>query len=141
MKTSPRKTRILGVEHAGFSVIVALSWLTEIVRLPHLIYGEPFTPNWGRALLRTVIIVAIWIWVHVETKRLLLRLHQLEDYLLVCSWCRKIGDRGTWVSMEKYFGSRFETRTTHGMCPECAAKVEAQSATLKPAPDDSARPA
>lgn len=127
MKRSPRKARILWIEHVGFSVIVALAWLTEIVRLPYLIYGEAFTPNWGRAVLRTVIVVVIWLWVHVETKRLLRRLHQLEDFLQVCSWCRKIGDHGNWVSMEKYFGSRFDTRTTHGMCPECAAKMEAQT--------------
>lgn len=144
MHRSPRKARILWIEHTGFSVIVALAWLTEIIGLPHLIYGENFDPNWGRAVLRTVIVVAVWIWVHVETKRLLHRLHQLEDFLLVCSWCRKIGDHGNWVSMEKYFGSRFDTRTTHGMCPECADKMAAhplaKTDTSRPAPQDPSEP-
>jgi hypothetical protein len=116
------KDRILWIESIGFSIIIALAWLTEILGLPHLLFDEAFTPNWSRAILRTVAIVLVWIWVRAETKRLLIRLHRLEEYLLVCAWCRKIGDNGEWVTMEKYFGSNFDTRTSHAMCPECSEK-------------------
>jgi len=54
---------------------------------------------------------------------MLKRLHQLEEFLLVCSWCRKVGHEGKWLTMEEYFGSKFATETSHGICPECAKKT------------------
>ncbi len=130
-----RKDRVLRIETIGFSVIVVLSWLTEIIHLPHLIYGEPFAPNWDRALLRTLVVVAIWVWVNRETKRVLHRLHHLEEFLHVCSWCRKIGDETKWTTMEEYFGANFSTRTTHGMCPECAGRFLARARSRPDATD------
>lgn len=118
-KTRQRWNSILWIEVCGFSLLIVLSWVTEAIRIPHFIFGEPFTPNWLRAALRTVVILLIWLWVHRATKRLLKRLYYLEDFLRVCGWCRKICCDGEWVPMEKYFNSQFSTRTTHGMCPEC----------------------
>lgn len=123
MKDTRKKwTSILWVEAIGFSGLIALSWLTEAVRLPHLIYGEPFVPNWHRALFRTVVIVLVWAWVQTATRRLLKRLHYLEEFLRVCGWCRKVCHQGEWLTMEKYFDSKFATQTSHGMCPECVKK-------------------
>jgi hypothetical protein len=113
---------ILVVEALGFLVIIVLSWMTEIARIPHLLFGESFTPNWHRALLRTVVVISVWISVHIATKRLLRRLHYLEEFLRICSWCRKVGYGEEWLELEKYFNSKFHTRTTHGMCPDCLKK-------------------
>ena len=124
----PTKTNhpdlILNIETFGFSVIIALTWATEFVHLPHLLFDEPVAFNWHRAVLRTVVVVGIWLWVHVVTKRLLKRLHHLEEFLLICSWCRKVGHEGQWLTMEQYFGSKFHTETSHGMCEECARKAQ-----------------
>lgn len=117
--TRKRGNSILWTEAAGFMFLIVMSWLTEALRIPHYLFGEAFAPNWNRALLRTVVLVAIWLWVHLLTRRLLKRLHYLEDFLRVCGWCRKICCDGEWVPMEKYFNSQFATRTTHGMCPDC----------------------
>lgn len=121
--TSNKSDSILRNEALGFSVIIALSWLTEFLHVPHLLFGEPATANWHRALLRTAVILVIWLWVHIATKRLLKRLHHLEEFILVCSWCRKVGHEGEWLTMEQYFGSKFDTDTSHGMCEECAQKA------------------
>lgn len=121
-KTKKRWNSILWIEGFGFSLIIVLSWLTEIVRIPHLLFGESFTPNWHRAVLRTVVITLIWIWVTIATRRLLLRLYYLEEFMRICGWCRKVCHEGEWVPMEKYFSSQFSTQTTHGMCPECLKK-------------------
>ena len=43
-----------------------------------------------------------------------------EEFLLLCSWCRKIGHQGHWHTTEQYFGKRFDTATSHGICPACA---------------------
>jgi len=127
-----RPNRILWVEAAGFSVIIALSWLTELVRAPHLLYGENFTPNWRRALLRTVVVCIIWILVHRATHKLLARLHYLEEFLRICSWCQKVCHEGEWLAMEKYLKSKFATKTSHGVCPACLEKTKTEIAAVKP---------
>jgi hypothetical protein len=68
------------------------------------------------------VISLIWVWVHLATRRLLKRLHYLEEFLRVCSWCHKVCHEGEWLTMEKYFNSKFATQTSHGMCPECLQK-------------------
>jgi hypothetical protein len=122
IQTTETPNTILWVEAFGFSFIIALSWLTEAMRIPHFLFGEPFTPNWHRAMLRTVVILLVWAWVHLATRRLLRRLHHLEEFLRICSWCRKVCHDGEWLAMEDYFNSKFATRTSHGMCPECLKK-------------------
>jgi hypothetical protein len=114
-----KETSILWVEACGFSLLIMLTWLTELTRIPHLIFGEPFIPNWHRALLRTVVILLVWTCVHVATKRLLKRLHYLEEFLRICGWCRRVCHKGEWLELEKFFSSKFATTTTHGMCPDC----------------------
>jgi hypothetical protein len=121
-RITDRENSILWVEAFGFSLLIVLCWLTELVRIPHAFFGEAFTPDWRRAALRTVVIVLVWTWVHLATHRLLQRLHYLEEFLRVCGWCRKVCDDGEWLTMEAYFNSKFATRTSHGMCPECLKK-------------------
>ena len=99
--------------------MIALSWLTELLRIPHYLFGEPFVPNWHRAILRTFVLVVVWFWVRSSTKRLLKRLHYLENFLRICAWCRKVEHKGDWLEIERYFHSNFATRTTHGICPDC----------------------
>jgi hypothetical protein len=126
---------ILWLEAAGFSLLIGLTWLTEAARIPHLIFDEPFAPNWRRLILRTLVILLVWIWVHQATKRLLKRLHYLEEFLRICGWCRRVCHEGEWMELEKYFSSRFATTTTHGMCPDCLAKKikEIEGAKYPPA--------
>lgn len=122
MKRIKGRTSILWIESAGFSVVIVLSWLTELFRIPHYLFGEPFAPDWHRAMLRTVVIGAIWAWVYFLTQRLLKRLHYLEEFLRICSWCRKVCHQDEWLELEEYFNSKFSMRTSHGMCPECLKK-------------------
>jgi hypothetical protein len=117
-----KSNRILWVEATAFSLLIALSWLTEVIRVPHLIYGESFTPNWHRAIIRTVVILLIWFWVNLATRKLLRRLHYLEEFLRVCSWCQKVSSGNEWIGMETYLKSKFATKTSHGMCPDCLRK-------------------
>src|ERR1700712_3611195 len=117
-----KSSGILWVEASAFSFLIGLSWLTEMLRLPHAIFGDQFYPNYHRAALRSIIILMIWSWVYLVTRRLLKRLHHLEEFLRVCGWCRKVCDQNQWVEMERFFTSKFDTKTTHGMCPDCMKK-------------------
>lgn len=122
MNRKGKSNAILWIEAAGFLFLIALSWLTELLQFPKSIFDDPFTPNWHRAILHTLVILVIWLWVHALTRRLLKRLHHLEGYLRICGWCRKVCYNDEWLDMETYFNSKFHTRTSHGMCPECLQK-------------------
>jgi hypothetical protein len=128
-----KSNSVLWVEAIAFSLLIVMSWLTEILRIPHLLYGENFTPDWRRAALRTLVILVIWLWVFLATRKLLKRLHYLEEFVRVCSWCRNVCHEGEWIAMEKFFNSRFATKTSHGMCPACLKKQKVEIATKEKA--------
>jgi hypothetical protein len=128
MKGLKGRNSILWVEACGFSLLIVMSWLTEALKIPHYLFGDPFVPNWHRAILRTVVIILIWAWVYMITRRLLKRLHYLEDFLRICSWCRRVCYNDEWLGLENYFNSKFATRTSHGMCPDCLKKKVAELA-------------
>jgi hypothetical protein len=137
----PTKARtsasILWVEAVGFSLIIAIVWVTEIFGLRQRIFGDPEPFLWVRPVLRTVVVGIVWFAVHVATRRLLRRLHHLEEFLLVCAWCRRIGHESDWMTMEQYFGSALSTQTTHGVCPQCAERLVTelgQEAAKRPKP-------
>lgn len=111
---------ILRRVNIGFALILLINWVAEIIRLPHLLYDDAVEFNWFRVLLRSVVIIGVWTWVYFTTRGLIKRLHRLEEFMLVCSWCRKVGQEGQWLTMEQYFGSKFDTQTSHGICPECS---------------------
>ncbi len=77
---------ILRRENIGFALILLINWTAEIIRLPHLLYGEPADFNWFRVLLRSAVIICVWAWVYFTTRGLIRRLHHLEEFMLVCSW-------------------------------------------------------
>lgn len=121
MTPTPKTARsILQLQAYGFLVLIGSIWLVEILHVPHLLFGEPADFNLARAALRTVLVIAIWVGVHLTTRRLLRRLHELEEFLLVCSWCRRLGHQNSWITMEEFFNSQLATETSHGICPDCA---------------------
>lgn len=113
---------ILRWQAIGFSILVAIMWIVELFRIPHHLFGESPEFLWTRVIVRTLTVTAVWAIVHFSTRRLLQRLHELEEFLLICAWCRKVGDRDRWLSLEDYFDSKFATGTSHGICPECVEK-------------------
>lgn len=113
---------ILRREAVGFALMLVLIWVVEIFGIPHLFFAEPSGFIWTRVLFRTGIVLVIWAWVHFTTRLQLKRLHELEEFLLVCSWCRKIGHEGSWLTREDYFDSHLRTGTSHGICPESHAR-------------------
>jgi len=125
---APSGRSILHFEAVGFAVILAAIWVAEIIHLPHLLFDEPPRFILSRVALRSLLVLVIWAWVHFTTRRFLRRLHELEDYLRICSWCRKVGDQDQWLTMEEYFDSKLAKETSHGICAACATQ---QSAALR----------
>lgn len=52
------------------------------------------------------------------------RVTPLSGLLTVCACCKNIqDDEGYWTQFETYISSRSEATFTHGLCPECTAKL------------------
>jgi phosphoserine phosphatase RsbU/P len=52
------------------------------------------------------------------------QVRQLESFLPICSYCKRIrDDENYWRQIEEYVGSRTGTQFSHGICPTCAEKL------------------
>jgi PAS domain S-box-containing protein len=60
----------------------------------------------------------------LELKEALAEIKTLHGILNICSYCKRIcNDDGNWEQMELYIRDRSEADFSHGICPECLAKV------------------
>lgn len=114
---------ILRGQAIGFLTLLAIMWIVEIARLPHRLFGESAEFLWSRVLIRTTVVLVIWLIVDLTTRRLLRRLHELEQFLRICGWCRRVNHDDEWLTLEDYFSSKFATETSHGICPDCAKQL------------------
>lgn len=142
MKITKYPERILVYEALGFLAIVAMSMLDEIYEIPKR-YFVAYTgqPEMWEGSFETVMILLVAVAILLATNRLVKRLFYLEGFLRVCAWCRNIHRDGEWISLENYFASGFDTKTTHGMCPDCFAKMQRGEYTgpvIVPPPEDPA---
>ncbi len=49
----------------------------------------------------------------------------LQKLLPICAWCKRVRtDDGYWHQVERYLAERTRTRPSHGICPDCAYKLE-----------------
>jgi len=53
---------------------------------------------------------------------------ELEGLLPVCAWCKKVrNDEGYWQELEAYLQPRTKAAFSHGICPECAARLRTEN--------------
>jgi hypothetical protein len=120
MKKNSQLTRIILYQNLGFLAILILCYLDELLKLPSLVFSDhPFAFVYRRTTLEMLLILAIWFLVSASTRRLTKRVRQLEDFMRVCAWCRRIDCKGEWMRLEEFMQQGFDTPTTHGICPEC----------------------
>jgi hypothetical protein len=61
----------------------------------------------------------------LELQKALAEIKVLRGILPICSYCKKIrDDEGSWRQMETYIRDHSEAEFTHGMCPDCAKKMQ-----------------
>jgi hypothetical protein len=123
MKKENKAHRILWYECAGFLCIIILSWADELLRLPQRLFGGGQRPNWREAAIETLVILFVWLVVFILTRKIVARLHYLEGMVRMCAWCRRLDQNGKWVAFEEYIVRDMNTTTSHGMCPECEARM------------------
>jgi len=60
----------------------------------------------------------------LELKEALAQVKTLSGLLPICASCKKIrNSKGVWEQMESYIRDRSEADFSHGICPECAARL------------------
>jgi len=113
-------TRVILYQNLGFLAVILVCFFNELLKLPALIFsGDLLAFVYRRSMLEMLLFLAIWLLVAKSTRRLLERVRQLEAFLLVCAWCRRIDYKGQWMKLEDFMEQGFDTPTTHGICPEC----------------------
>jgi sigma-B regulation protein RsbU (phosphoserine phosphatase) len=64
------------------------------------------------------------LYVAERILRFTIQVKQLESFLPICSYCRKIrDDQNYWQKLETYFHERDGTEFSHGVCPDCYDRV------------------
>lgn len=115
--------KILWIECVGFSLLILLSWLDELLRLPYLLFGGPRQQIWRESALESIAIALVWLVVYIATRKMLRRFQYLEGLLTMCAWCRKFEHGGEWLSLEDYCAKELGIDISHGMCPKCGRQL------------------
>ncbi len=59
-----------------------------------------------------------------ELEHALAQVRALSGLLPICAWCKKLRDDDNyWLSLEDYISQETDATLTHGICPQCAAKM------------------
>jgi two-component system CheB/CheR fusion protein len=62
--------------------------------------------------------------IHLDHREALSNVKKLAGMLPICASCKKIrNDEGYWEQIEAYISDHSEVEFSHGICPECAAKL------------------
>ena len=62
----------------------------------------------------------------IELRDALAQIKTLSGLIPICSWCKSVrNDTGYWQTVEQYVRTHSEATFTHGICPDCQKKFEA----------------
>jgi sigma-B regulation protein RsbU (phosphoserine phosphatase) len=92
---------------------------------------KPFDPSELRARVQVgmrVVDLQRALAVRVgELEAALSKVHQLQGLLPICSYCKKIrDDQNYWTQVEAYVSRHADVQFSHGICPDCYAKIVAE---------------
>lgn len=113
-------TVVCACEIAGFLLVIALSWLGELIDIPHIVFGFDPTPfNYVESVCESALTIGLLLFVLFVTRRLFKKIRHLEGMLPVCSFCKKIRTGNEWVPIERYIQHNSEATFSHSYCPDC----------------------
>ncbi len=114
------------IEAISFLLLILLVWLNELLDLPHHLLGAPVNGaplRLEEALLETLVIVGVGVFVLLATGILSRRIREMESFIVICAWCRKVRVDQEWTSLE-HFLAEHRSAVTHGICPDCEKGLE-----------------
>ncbi len=89
---------------------------------------KPFDPNELQVRIRNgqriVELQSALTKVNADLRCALKQVKKLSGLLPICASCKMIrNDEGYWQAIEAYISDHSEAEFTHGLCPDCAAKL------------------
>ncbi len=106
-----------------FIMLILLVWVNEVRDMPALFFNTaPQDVNIVRGcLLTAAVLIAAIVAIgntYLQQKRV------LNSMISVCSSCNKVRvNQHQWKQMEEYISDNSLLTFTHGLCPDCMAKV------------------
>ena len=62
-----------------------------------------------------------------EAQLALAQVRQLQGMLPICAWCKRVrNDANYWERIEHYISQRSQATFSHGICPDCRGRFEAE---------------
>ncbi len=115
--------------YAGFPLVteggLGLGTLCVMDKEPRRL--EPEQKQGMQALARQVMALLELRRVASQLARALRDVKVLSGLLPICAWCKRVrDDRGYWQQVEAYLRDRTDADFTHGICPDCLARVGSQ---------------
>lgn len=124
----------VALQGAAFFLVLVLVWLDAIFAWHHWPRQVEHTVDWDQLRALTTAVAVLAVVVMLATHRLQARIMDLERFIRVCAWCRKVEMRHHWVEMEEFLSTKLHKETTHGICPECRAREFAEETVpMRPA--------
>jgi hypothetical protein len=110
-------------EFIGFTAVIIILWIDEILDLPHHLFGADPTPlNVVESIFESILVLFLMILVMTATLNIVSHLKYLEGFLRVCVSCNRIRTSEGWVPLDSYISGHYEVDISHGLCPDCAEK-------------------
>lgn len=70
-----------------------------------------------------------------ELQEALTEVHSLREILPICAVCKDVrDDQGYWHRVESYFRSHASVEFSHGICPQCSARLYGEAGDGEPTP-------
>jgi hypothetical protein len=118
--------QLIVVQLFGFAFVLVMLWADELLDVPHILFhATPTPPRLSEAVFESAIVAVLGVVTTSLTIRLTRRIVALESFVVLCGWCRRIRDEGRWLTLEA-FVTEHQANASHGLCPECATKLEAE---------------
>jgi hypothetical protein len=119
------KWLIIWLEIGMFGLVLATLWLDEYIDLPCRLFNAAPTPyRIEEYLIETTSVTIVGIIIIMLTAVALKRLERIEEYVRVCSWCKRVSLDDRWIKFEEYLLQKQDLRSTHGICESCAQKMK-----------------
>ena len=111
----------------GFLTIVMVLWADKLFSLfQHLGVGDENQETFLEVSAKSGVVILLWMFSAYKIYLIVSRLSYLESFLHVCAWCRKIEAEHKWLTIEQHFTQQTGVKASHGICPECAKKLEVE---------------
>jgi phosphoserine phosphatase RsbU/P len=99
--------------------------------------AKPFAPEELRARVRVgerIVTLQRTLAQRVQAlEDALQQVKRLQGLLPICAWCKKVrNDQNYWQALDVYITEHSDAQVSHGICPDCHAKVRREMVRPRP---------